>query len=497
MRSLDRLPPLLLPQPQDADVAEDLPQWLNRGIASVGHRHPTTVQSYAIPLLMEAKDVVGIAPTGSGKTVAFAIPALSTFDVIRDRRRNHKAEPSILVLCPTRELTQQTKKVFMDLGAPNVVVRAAFGGMDRETQKRHLSEGADVLIATPGRLCDFVESGDISLNHVAFFVLDEADRMLELGFAPQLRYLVSKLPKAVFHKSSTAEQAAPLPVRRITMMWSATWSPTVEQLATGMLDRSNRLTIEVEQNQKINKDIEQRYYAVGDGSEKFSCLLKLFVEQVIPAGSKVIIFTNHKESTEKIAEDLLQGLSIHDSQLIQALHGGMKQPRRDAIMRKYRSGDIRVLVATDVAARGLDVPDIEHVVNFDLPVETDRYVHRIGRTGRAGKKGASHTIFAPSDGSYAADLVAFLERNGVKVPHDIIEVVNQSRFAYDRRQFSRFSERSPTSMSSSTEVDNWRRSDQRAPRYGGGGHGGHNRRPRHVITLKRDTSSPSDSHNEA
>jgi superfamily II DNA/RNA helicase len=294
------------------------------------------------------------------------------------------------------------------------------------------------------------------------------------------------------------------------MMWSATWSPTVEQLASGMLNKTQRLTIEVEQNQKINKDIEQRYYAVEDVSEKFRCLLNLFLQQTIPAGNKVIVFTNHKETTEKIAEDLLTGLQIKDAGIIQPLHGGMRQTKRDAIMKKFRTGEIRVLVATDVAARGLDVPDIEHVVNFDLPSETDRYVHRIGRTGRAGKKGIAHTIFTSSDGWQATELLTMLEREGARIPPEVVAVVGRGRFHASRdskqqRTFARFSSRSPTSMTTATDVDDWRRSEsargtpsplRQRDAAGADGDGRHRggsstfagrRRPLRTFTLKRDT----------
>lgn len=462
----------------------------------MGYAKPTTVQSYAIPLLMESKDIVGIAPTGSGKTVAFAIPALST---ITTRRRNGKCEPSILVLCPTRELTNQTKTVFMALGGGKVITRSVIGGEDRDRQRGWLLQGADALIATPGRLCDFLDSKDIILDHVDFLVLDEADRMLEMGFAPQLKHIVK-------HLKEKPEK------RRVTMMWSATWSKTVELLASGLLHPTERLTVRVEQKSQVNTDIAQRTYGVQDPSQKIDRVVQLYEGGHISPKEKVIVFANHKETVEAVAKQLLAALRVEDQQLIQGLHGGMKQAKREVIMRKFRSGEIRVLVATDVAARGLDVPDIEHVINFDLPTETDRYVHRIGRTGRAGRKGVAHTIFSRQDGGMGADLADFLGSNGVKLSEEAAAVVTSSRFGSDRRYFKRYStNQAPISTSSNSNLsedapeNDWRNARQEtndrfqhnhARRGGeeggrdfGGGHhhGGGRHRPPRVITLKRDS----------
>jgi ATP-dependent RNA helicase DDX5/DBP2 len=475
-----------------SDVAEDLPQWLNQGIASMGYEKPTAVQSYAIPLLMEAKDVVGIAPTGSGKTVAFAIPALSTVDITK-RRRMGRSEPSILVLCPTRELTQQTKSVFVALGGGQVITRAVFGGQDRDEQRKFLSHGSEALIATPGRLCDFLDTGDISLEHVDFFVLDEADRMLEMGFAPQLKHIMKHL---TFKEEGEGHR------RRVTMMWSATWSKTVEQLASGLLHPTERLTVTVEQASKMNQDIVQHTYGVQDPSEKLHKMVHLYESGKISALEKVIVFANHKDTVETIAADMVTALRVADRQLIQGLHGGMRQPKRDAIMRKFRSGEVRVLVATDVAARGLDVPDIEHVVNYDLPTEIDRYVHRIGRTGRAGRKGMSHTFFCRHDAGLGADLADFLVTNNVILSDEAAAVVQGSRFGRDRHYFQRYdtgskpiTPMSNANLSEDAPENDWRHTQESTRHAGtrgsmgghhrhGGGRGG--RRPLRVITLKRD-----------
>jgi ATP-dependent RNA helicase DDX5/DBP2 len=441
---------------------------------------------------------VGIAPTGSGKTVAFAIPALST--ITSARRRSGKCEPSILVLCPTRELTNQTKTVFMALGGGRVMTRSIIGGQDRDEQRRWLIQGADAVIATPGRLCDFLDSKDVSLEHVDFLVLDEADRMLEMGFAPQLKHIVR-------HLKENPEK------RRVTMMWSATWSKTVELLASGLLHPTERLTVRVEQKSKVNTDITQRTYGVQDPSQKVDRVMQMYEGGHISPKDKVIVFANHKETVETVAKQLAAALRVDDPNLIQGLHGGMKQVKREVIMRKFRSGEIRVLVATDVAARGLDVPDIEHVINYDLPTETDRYVHRIGRTGRAGRKGVAHTLFSRQDGGMGSDLADFLQSNGVALSEEAAAVVSSSRFGSDRRYFKRYdSHQVPITTSTNKNLsedapqNDWRNAGQetedRFPRghggFGGrrggghhhGGGGGESRGNRHrpirVITLKRD-----------
>lgn len=462
-----------------ADVAEDLPLWLNEGIAKMGHTVPTTVQSFAIPLLMEDKDIVGIAPTGSGKTVAFAIPALATVD-LSQRRRSGKAEPTVLVLGPTRELVQQTKNVFVTLGGGRAVTRAAFGGEDRDKQRMHLTQGCEALIATPGRLCDFIDSGDVSLEKVQFFVLDEADRMLEMGFGAQLRHIVSKLPPRERQK------------RRV-MMWSATWCSQVESLAKGMLSPTERLTVEVDREHKTNVNIEQRAYGLQDHSDRLAALVKLFTDGTVTPSHKTIIFANHKETTETLADNLLTALQVANREVIQALHGGMKQARRDAIMRKFRSSDIRVLVATDVAARGLDVPDVEHVVNYDLPADTDRYVHRIGRTGRAGRKGISHTFLCRGDGSLASDLADFMESNGAKLDDDVLSVVRHCR-AGDVRRYERFSKVAVTSTvrfeADDEDCPAWKSGVARLASHHVGSRGGRSRGTRVYTNSRNPSPSP-------
>lgn len=428
------------------------------------------VQSYAIPLLLQPRDVVGIAPTGSGKTVAFAIPALASIRPSNERPVG-AASPSVLVLCPTRELVQQTKSVFMKLSSGAAKTRAVFGGQDREEQRGYLHQGVDVLVATPGRLCDFLDSKDLSLQQIQFLVLDEADRMLEMGFSPQLQHIMSHMPKDT--------KVSP----RTTMLWSATWSPTVEKLGSQLLRTEGRLTIEVHRDQKTNHDIQHCLYAMEDVSERIAKVTALYQQEVLKPQEKVLIFANNQETTEQVASTLRGALDVRDDKKIQALHGGMRQPRRDAIMRGYRDDTVRVLVATDVAARGLDVPDVRHVVNFDLPNDVDSFVHRVGRTGRAGRKGMAHSFFTYGGQGAICDIADFLKSSGTSIPADVGSVVQRSR-GIDFRRYNKFSTGPVASpWESSHEVStNWKTGRTMAPPPL------RNKRP--IFTLKRPTESP-------
>ena len=405
-----------------SDIAEDLPGWLNEGIVSSGFKAPTAVQSVAIPLLLEERDVVGIAPTGSGKTVAFAVPALSSVQ-IDQRGHPGQCEPTVLVLCPTRELCQQTHQVFRTLGGGKAFSAAAFGGADRERQADHLRRGADVLVATPGRLCDFLDDNIVTLKCLSFLVLDEADRMLEMGFAPQLARIMDCVdPKK----------------KRRTMMWSATWSPTVEKLAHNFMS-TDRIMVSVDAQQRANRDITQNVYALSDEKDRLRRIVQLYEDKVIAENDKLIVFANHKETVDNLAEALAKELRMHWS-AVQPLHGGMKQPKRDAVIRNFREGRIRILVATDVAARGLDVKDVDHVINYDLPNDTDSFVHRVGRTGRAGRKGHAHTFFVQGvNPGTTVDIAEALHRDGVKLSTEVLSAVTRANhYAHSEKKRQKY-----------------------------------------------------------
>ncbi|KEG12926.1 ATP-dependent DEAD/H RNA helicase [Trypanosoma grayi] len=417
-----------------AEIAARLPPWLRKGLEEAGYTTPTLVQSVAIPLFMEKRDVVGIAPTGSGKTVAFALPALAALatrptlsnsddDDTNNNRRNDgnrsptngSAEvlvgPEVLVLCPTRELVQQTRDVFSQLSMNSVRVKAAFGGQDREKQLQHLQRwgGCDVLVSTPGRLCDFVEAGAVSLKRIDFLIMDEADRMLELGFAPQLEFIMSSIKK---HKRP-----------RQTTMWTATWNATVGNLAARFM-LPERVFLEVDRAHQTNTDITQRLYALKDASQRIDAIVRLYSDGAISKRQQVLMFANRKESATQLVENLKRALRAPPD-LVQCLHGGMKQRKREAILQGFKEGSIRILCATDVAARGLDVPALDHVINYDIPADTDAYVHRIGRTGRAGRHGTAHTLIVAGDGN--APLIAryIAAQTGIALPDDVLAIIRE------------------------------------------------------------------------
>ncbi|KAH8605286.1 DEAD DEAH box helicase Helicase conserved C terminal domain [Trypanosoma vivax] len=414
-----------------------VPGWLSNGLMRSGFTTPSLVQSVAIPLFMRKHDVVGVAPTGSGKTVAFALPILASLftqpspdgrGVVSDAHSkrcgtvteasemtspeaaSEHVEPRALVLCPTRELVMQTRCVFSQLSDNVVRVKGIYGGQEREQQLSYLHlGGCEILVATPGRLCDFVEMGAVSLSKVDFLVVDEADRMLELGFSPQLEFIMSNIKK--YRR------------RRQTTMWTATWNATVGGLAARFM-LPERLLLEVDREHKVNTNIKQNLYAVQDASQRLKGIVKLYDEGVITRQQQVLIFVNHKEDAEKLAEELARALRAPPG-LLEFLHGGMRQRRRELITRRFTNDEVRVLCATDVAARGIDVPGLAHVINFDLPAHVDAYVHRIGRTGRAGRTGMAHTFITAGDprAPNIARFVALQCGGDGKLPEDIDTIV--------------------------------------------------------------------------
>lgn len=418
----------VVPNPPSIGKFEDIPnapQWLRDGLQRLGYPTTTDIQSITMPQLLEGHDVIGLAPTGSGKTVAFAVPALTMFE------RSPQNIPTILVLAPTRELVQQTCKVFQDLGGRNVRVCEAYGGAPRETQSMRINRGCDVLVACPGRLKDFLESGLVSLEHLRFLVFDEADRMLDMGFKIQLDEILQYV-----------DRQAP----RQTMMWSATWPTAVQRIASEYL-APDRLMIRAGAEgtgAQVNHRIKQHiHFAEGiDGKVE---QLALLIENgtIKEDGCKMMIFVERQLDTESVANLLSRRLGIRGSNL-GVLHGGMQQRRRDYVMQSFKDNECRILVATDVASRGLDFPDVTVVVNFAAPKDIDSYCHRIGRTGRAGRQGDAHSFLDGNDGSLAKDLIPYLKLCNMPVPEPLHEL--------SRRQ-------------------SYRNNFRRGPRRGGGGGG--------------------------
>ena len=351
----------------------DLPSEILHAIADLGFAHCMPIQAQILPSTLKGLDAMGRAQTGTGKTAAFLIAIFA--HILRnppsDKRPN--GTPRSLILAPTRELALQIEKDALELSKYfNAEILAVFGGMDYEKQRRKIRDRKlDVVVATPGRLLDFRRKQDIHLNHVEILVIDEADRMLDMGFIPDVRQIIHSTPQ----KST-----------RQTMFFSATLTPDVIRLANQWT--RNPVSIEIEPEQIAVDSVDQRLYVVTT-EEKFPLLLNI-IEQ--DAADRVMVFANRRDQTRKLYE-LLQRYQIS----CEMLSGDVPQSKRIRTLDRFRSGEFRVLVATDVAGRGLHVDSVSHVVNFTLPQDPEDYVHRIGRTGRAGASGISISFACEQD----------------------------------------------------------------------------------------------------
>ena len=339
-------------------------------IETAGYKTPTPIQDQAIPHVLARRDVLGIAQTGTGKTAAFVLPMLTMLEQGRARARM----PRTLILEPTRELAAQVADHFEKYGKNHKLnVALIIGGVSFDNQDAKLVRGVDVLIATPGRLLDHSERGRLLLSGVELLVIDEADRMLDMGFIPD----IERIGKLV-------------PFTRQTLFFTATMPPEIQRIADKFLH--NPVRVEVSKPATAATTITQLLVSTGrDPHEKRETLRRLIRSA---AGYKnAIVFCNRKREVAQLHRSLLR----HKFNAV-ALHGDMDQSARTAALEQFRKGEVTVLVASDVAARGLDIPEVSHVFNFDVPHHPDDYVHRIGRTGRAGRSGTAITIVAPIDG---------------------------------------------------------------------------------------------------
>ena len=329
-----------------------------KAVAEAGYINPTPIQAQAIPAVLDGRDILASAQTGTGKTAGFTLPALN---LLATPHASNSRGPRILVLVPTRELAAQVNDSARQYGK---YIRARtvsiVGGMPYPLQNKLLSQPLDILVATPGRFIDHMERGRVDLSRLQMLILDEADRMLDMGFMPDVQRICDALPK-----------------ERQTLLFSATLDGNIGRIAQDILN--NPVTIQVAAQKEKHENIEQRLHHVDDMNHKNKLLEHLLIE---PDVDQAIIFTSTKRHADLLAEDLYAA-----GHKTAALHGDMTQGARNRTLTKLRHGDVKVLVATDVAARGIDVKGISHVINYDLPKFAEDYVHRIGRTGRAGQKG--------------------------------------------------------------------------------------------------------------
>ncbi|WP_415183102.1 DEAD/DEAH box helicase [Phaeovulum sp.] len=356
-------------------------------IADAGYETPTPIQAGAIPPALEGKDVLGIAQTGTGKTASFTLPMITMLAKGRARARM----PRSLVLCPTRELAAQVAENF-DIYAKNTKLTKALliGGVSFGEQDKLIDRGVDVLIATPGRLLDHFERGKLLLTGVQIMVVDEADRMLDMGFIPDIERIFQLTP-----------------FTRQTLFFSATMAPEIERITNTFLHAPAR--IEVARQATTSETIEQRLYALTPTRRDQSAkqkreLLRALIKSEGESCTNAIIFCNRKTEVDILSKSLkTHGLNASP------IHGDLEQSQRTRTLDGFRDGSVRFLIASDVAARGLDIPAVSHVFNFDVPSHAEDYVHRIGRTGRAGRKGKAFTISTPADDKYLAAIEALLK----------------------------------------------------------------------------------------
>ena len=348
---------------------------IQRALTERKHEIPTPIQAQAIPKLLAGEDVLGIAQTGTGKTGAFALPILHQLS--QKRANNGPRSPRALIMAPTRELAIQIGEECRAYGKHlHLRQTVIYGGVGQKPQTTALSRGVEIVIATPGRLLDLMGQGHVSLDSIEFLVLDEADRMLDMGFVHDIRKIIAKMPK-----------------KRQTLLFSATMPREIATLSGEIL--SDPVRVEVTPQATPIESIEQQVYHIPSGGK--TALLQTVLAD--PALKRVIVFSRTKHRANRVAEGLDKAGVPSE-----AIHGNKSQGARQRALKRFRDGDVRVLVATDIAARGIDVDGITHVINFELPNEAESYVHRIGRTARAGATGVAMSFCDSSERAYLRDI---------------------------------------------------------------------------------------------
>jgi ATP-dependent RNA helicase RhlE len=411
---------------------------LRRAVAEEGYTTPTPIQKEAIPHLLEGKDLLGCAQTGTGKTAAFTLPLLQEMSATNITPKSKT--PRALILTPTRELAAQIGDSITTYGRyVRVSHTVIFGGVGQNPQVKAMQRGVDVVVATPGRLIDLMDQGYVKLDRIELFILDEADRMLDMGFLPTVRKIIAKLPK-----------------NRHSLFFSATMPPPVEKLALELL--RNPVKITIDPGRPTVERIAQKMMFVDKG-HKDALLVDLIEEHDM---DKVIVFSRTKHGANKVVKKL------EDAKIsAAAIHGNKSQTARTNALAGFKAGKIRALVATDIAARGIDVDGITHVVNYDLPEEPETYVHRIGRTARAGAEGDAVSFCSARERDWLRQIEQMIRK---EVPVDL-----------DHKYHSEVARRATGSDARpepKSQQGNRRGGGGRGGRSGGGGGGGGNRRRR-------------------
>tara|TARA_R110000850_G_scaffold182360_1_gene307777 strand:- start:28605 stop:29825 length:1221 start_codon:yes stop_codon:yes gene_type:complete len=361
-----------------------------------GYTTPTPIQAQTIPLALQGKDVLGCAQTGTGKTAAFAIPIIQ---LMNQDRGHHSGKRPIraLILTPTRELAIQIAESFENYGAKtNLKYEVIFGGVSQNSQVRSLKSGVDVLIATPGRLLDLISQKFVQLNQLQFFVLDEADRMLDMGFLNDVKKIITKIPQ-----------------KRQSLFFSATMPDPIVKLANTILVNPSK--VEVTPVSSTANTINQAVYFVDKENKKHLLKEVLSNKQI----DRALVFTRTKHGADKVVKDLVKaGIKS------QAIHGNKSQNARQRALNSFKTKETRVLVATDIAARGIDIDDLTHVINYELPNIPESYVHRIGRTGRAGTDGIAIAFCDAEEKAYLKDIQKLIGKQIPVLENDNFPLVN-------------------------------------------------------------------------
>lgn len=351
-------------------------------LEQMGFKRPTDIQFKSIPSIINGEDVLAIAQTGTGKTAAFAIPEVDRIHKAKTSKRSMGI--SCLVMVPTRELAMQIGDVFQQIARhTRVKVFVLYGGVEQDEQIRRIQKGIDVLVATPGRMFDLISQGYVTIDHIHTLILDEADRMLDLGFIRDIKQIKQKLKR-----------------KHQTLFFSATINKEIKKLAYSQINQS-AIRIQISPEDRVSKNVSHGVMFVSMDDKRF------FLERYVHENpdDKIIIFVRTKVRAERV----LKAMERVGIQTV-AIHGDKDQAERTQGMAAFRQGDSRILVATDVSARGIDIPDITTVINYDLPVDPEVYVHRVGRTGRGTRKGIALSFCSPSEKECLAAIEAFLEK---------------------------------------------------------------------------------------
>jgi ATP-dependent RNA helicase RhlE len=368
-----------------------------KSLQEEGYKIPTPIQQRAIPLVLAGKDLLGVAQTGTGKTAAFAIPILQLLSEHAGGAKHHKIR--CLIITPTRELAIQIEESFKNYGRHLKIRHAVvFGGVSQHAQTSSLKQGVDVLVATPGRLLDLMNQGFISLKDIEIFVLDEADRMLDMGFIHDVKKIIAKLP-----------------TKRQTLFFSATMPPEITSLASTILHHPERVDITPV---ATTAETVQQFVCFTDKGNKNNLLLHMLSR---PDMKSCLVFTRTKHGADKVTKFL-----VKNGVKAEAIHGNKSQNNRQRALTNFKSRAIRVLVATDIAARGIDVDNLEHVINYEIPNIPETYVHRIGRTGRAGAEGIAISFCDNEEKAYLRDIEKLTKKKIPVIDDHPYKMTNES-----------------------------------------------------------------------